>query len=45
MSKYTSSDQEPQVVESRNQDFFNSITLVKNEDKKKKSKTSKAKKA
>ncbi len=45
MSRYASSDQTPQVVESRNEEFFNAITIVKDEGKKKKSKTSKAKRA
>jgi hypothetical protein len=45
MSRYASSDQAPEVLESRNEEFFNSITIVKDESTKKKSKTSKAKKA
>ena len=45
MSRYALSDKAPTVLESRNEEFLNSITIVKDESTKKKSKTSKAKKA
>ena len=43
MSRYASTDQEPTVVESRNNEFFSSILIVEEKPKNTKTKSTKKK--